>query len=820
VASQKKISPKLKLNLDETHWPGKNKMPDDLSEPILSDNAREILIKRYLIKDDDGNPLESPKELFWRVAYYIAAADLKYNKKTDHLKLAREYYQLISTTDFLPNSPTLRGAGREIHQLSACFVLPIEDTMDGIFTTLHDMALIHKGGGGTGFSFGKLRPEGDIVGVTGGIAGGPISFMRIFDSVAQEVMQGGVRVGANMGILPITHPDIQKFINCKKDGASFRNFNLSVAVTDDFMERVEKGENYDLINPRTNEKMDRLNAKEIFNEIIENAWTNGDPGIIFIDSMNRDNPTPALGKIESTNPCGEQPLLPYESCNLGSINLSRLVTLDKINWDKLKNIVHLAVRFLDNVIDVNKYAVREVEKITKANRKIGLGVMGFADMLAQLEIPYASEKAVVLAQKVMGFIQRESQNASHQLAKKRGPFPNFKNSIYAKKEPIRNATITTIAPTGTLSLIGGCSGGIEPFFALAYKKKSLFNKDGSASLEQIYVNQTFENIAKKIGFYSRDLLEKVIDTGSVADLKEVSKKYKDIFATAGEIDPEWHIKMQAAFQTHVDNAVSKTINFANKATIEDVKNVYLTAYKTKCKGITIYRDGSRDVQVLTKGKHDNQIIKTTPDNDLILDTSITHQKLAPRERPDKIAGMTYKVITGYGNMYVTINEDEFGDPFEIFTHIGKSGGFFAAKAEAISRLISLALRSGIDAHEIVDQLKGIRGPNPAWGEKGMVLSMPDAIGQILDLHIKKNQEQLSLDNYQKQINPENLENPNQENLISAGSNNDAPDNHQSAEKLKTLADLGDAPACPECHEVLELGEGCLKCHFCGYSKCA
>lgn len=793
----KKSAKAVKRSLQGLNWPGKELAPKNLPDPKLSENAVEILKRRYFIKDSQDRPLEKPQDLFWRVAYYIANADLLYDPKTKIEKTAESFYRLMYGADFLPNSPTLRGAGREIQQLSACFVLPIEDSMEGIFQTLRDTAMIHKGGGGTGFSFGRLRPEGDKVGSTDGIAGGPISFMRIFDTLAQEVMQGGVRVGANMSILPIYHPDIEKFIHCKEDGVSFRNFNLSVAITDDFMKKVAKNEEYELINPRNQKVTGKLNAKEVFDEIVANAWKNGDPGVIYIDAINRDNPTPELGQIESTNPCGEQPLLPYESCNLGSINLSNMVDKNnKIDWEKLRRVTNETIHFLDNVIDVNKYNVREVEEITKSNRKIGLGIMGFADLLAKMEIPYASEKAIAKAGQIMSFIQKESKKASRELAETRGSFPNIEKSVYKKDQPMRNATTITIAPTGTLSLIGNCSGGIEPFFALAYKKKSLFKKDGTAALEQTYINEVLEQVAKKEGFYSKKLIDEIIAKGSLKDVKDIPEKYKKIFATAGEIEPIWHVRMQAAFQEFTDNAVSKTINFANEATIEDVRQAYLLAYKTKCKGITIYRDGSRDVQVLTKGNENAS--KATID----VQPLPRENKLVPRERPPIVYGTTYKMKTAYGNLYVTVNDDEQGEPFEVFTHIGKAGGFFAAKVEAISRLISLALRVGVKPGEITDQLKGIRGPSPIWTDEGLVLSIPDALSKIMEKHLKKEQRPLDLQ-FQNGTNKQNDENK-------------AP---EAPQPTKSVADLGLAPACPDCGGMLEMGEGCLKCSSCGFSKC-
>lgn len=787
VKTTKKSSKKLEKDDDEL---------TELVEPFLSlakkmklsDNSLAILQKRYLIKNQDNKSLEKPENLFQRVAQAIAEGDRLYLDDDEAIaKTAANFFEILSQVDFLPNSPTLRGAGRKIHQLSACFVIPIVDSMEGIFDALKITSLVHKGGGGTGFSFGRLRPKGDRVGSTDGVAGGPLSFMEIFDTVGRELMQGGVRVGANMGILPVNHPNILEFIDAKMDGVHFQNFNLSVAVTEEFMKKVETNEDYNLINPHNQKVVGKLNAKEVFEKMVHNAWKNGDPGIIFIDEMNKYNPTPHIDTIESTNPCGEQPLLPYESCNLGSINLANMVKDQEINWDKLKHVTWQAVHFLDNVININKFVFPKIEERTKGNRKIGLGVMGWADMLVQLNIPYNSQEGVKLAEKVMKFINHEGHLTSQQLAKDRGEFPNFKGSIYDKpSEPkMRNATVTTIAPTGTLSLIADCAGGIEPFFALVYKKKSIWKQDGTAELEQIYANKYFEELAKKRGFYSKELMKKIAEEGNLHNIDEVPEDVKKIFVTSHDISPEWHIKMQAAFQKYTDNAVSKTINFPNEATIDDVRNAYLLTYKTRCKGITIYRDGSRSNQVLTTGKTQKSV-------DNIGTQSLV--KIEPRTRPTVVHGSTYKTKTAYGTLYVTVNEDERGEPFEVFAQMGKAGGFFAAKVEAISRLISLALRSGINVRQVIDQLKGIRGPSPIWTEEGTILSLPDALSKVLEKHINKEQMTLNFDQ-NKQIN------------------------HQESIKPTTIADMGVAPACPECGNMLEIGEGCLKCRVCGFSKC-
>ncbi len=674
------------------------------------------------------------------------------------------FHGMMTEFKFLPNSPTLMNAGRRLGQLAACFVLPVEDSMEGIFEALKNAALIHKSGGGTGFSFSRLRPANSRVGTTGGVASGPVSFMKIFNTATEQVKQGGTRRGANMSILRVDHPDIMEFIYCKKNNRELNNFNISVAVTDVFMESVKNNTPYSLWDPRDKRKTGELNAAEVYQALLKQAWKNGDPGVIFLDRINRDNPTPKLGEIESTNPCGEQPLLPLEACNLGSINLAKFVTENgegpTIDYEGLKEPVWWAVRFLDDTIDVSKYPLPEIVKMVKRNRKIGLGVMGFSDMLYQLRVPYNGERALEIAEEVMSFIQTESHKASKDLAEERGVFGSFEQSIFKDMEgcTYRNATTTTIAPTGTLSIIAGCSSGIEPLFALSFVRNVM---DNDRLLE---VNPYFEKVAKERGFYSPELMDTIARSGSVKDIEEIPEDVREVFVTAHDIAPEWHIRMQAAFQKYTDNAVSKTVNLPRDCTMDDVLKVYNLAYKLGCKGVTIYRDGSKENQVLSfadKEKRDDVFMR------------------AAQNRPETLGGLTTKMATGYGNLYVTVTEYE-GRPFEVFATIGKSGRSTTAKTEAIGRLVSLALRSGVRVDKIVEQLKGIGGEHPVFQKDGLVLSIPDAISRVLENGYLKDKPHQRGDRYENSL-------------------------------------LGET--CPECGQTISFEEGCMTCHFCGFTKC-
>ncbi len=635
----------------------------------LTDNAIKVLEKRYLIKDENGNLLEKPEDLFLRVAEAIAKVDKDYVSANELKNIENEFYQMMTSLEFLPNSPTLMNAGRPLGQLSACFVLPIEDTMEGIFETIKSAALIHKSGGGTGFSFSRLRPKGSSVNSTGGVASGPVSFMKVFNAATEAVKQGGTRRGANMGILKVDHPDILDFISSKQNNSEITNFNISVGITEDFMKAVYDGNNYDLIDPHSKKKVGQLDAKKVFDIIVDMAWSNGEPGIIFIDRLNRDNVTPELGEIESTNPCGEQPLLPYEACNLGSINLGLMIKNNngkiEVDYDRLEKLIQKAVHFLDNVIDANKYPLKEIDEMTRGTRKIGLGVMGFADMLCKMNIAYNSQKACNLAESLMNFIKEKSKEASQALANKKGVFPLYEKSIYKDlKIKIRNATTTTIAPTGTLSIIAGCSSGIEPLFAISYIRNVMDND------ELIEVNTLFKQIAVIDGFYSDDLMRRIAKNGTIKGFSEIPRSIQNVFVTSHDISPEWHVKMQAAFQKYTDNAVSKTVNLSHDATSSDVLEVFKLAYKTNCKGVTIYRDGSRDTQVLNIGKVNN---KDGLANSNFIKNSDSYLNIAPRPRPDITTGFTEKVKIGCGNLYITVNYDEKGI-CEVFTNTGRAGG--------------------------------------------------------------------------------------------------------------------------------------------------
>jgi len=751
-----------------------------------SESALRVLRERYLRRNVTNQVAETPQEMCWRVATVIAAAEETWGKSPEDTQaLAGQFSELMVTRKFLPNSPTLMNAGvKGKLQYSACFVLPVEDSMPGIFEAVKRAAIIHQSGGGTGFAFSRLRPKGSLVKSSGGNASGPVSFMRVFDAATDAVKQGGRRRGANMGVLRVDHPDILEFITCKVDGG-ITNFNISVAATDRFMEAVEQNEEYELVAPHTGRVAGRLQARKVFDKIVQAAWASGDPGMVFIDRVNNSpaNPTPELGQIEATNPCGEQPLLPNEACNLGSINLSLFAQpripdngrRSGVAWDDLERTVRLAVRFLDDVIEINPYPLPEIDRAVKGNRRIGLGVMGWADMLFTLGIPYDSLEALALADEIMGFIKRVGHDENVRLAATRGAFPNWEQSIYKNGQPRRNATVTTIAPTGSISIIAGCSSGIEPAFALAFR-----HIVGERCLQ--FVNPVFERVAHQQGFYSPELMAEVAKRGHVGGLADVPEEMQQVFVTAHEVAPEWHVRMQAAFQKHTDNGVSKTINLPNSATVEDVANAYKLAYREGCLGITVFRDGCRSEQVLHLGTgHDDERVQEVP-------ARAESPQLAVKPRARVLPGVTYQARTPLGTAYITVNENGAKQPFEVFTNVGKAGSDTAAVAEALGRLISLTLRLPSSLSplkrmaEVVDQLSGIGGGRPMGFGPHRVRSLPDAIAQVLADHIG------------------------------------SASTYRGASEVQDDGEPGDL--CPTCGQAtLVAQEGCRKCYSCGFSEC-
>ncbi len=846
----------------------------------LSPNANTVLEKRYLVKNDAGQPVERSEDLFWRVARTIAEADRKYGASDGAVEaVAEAFYGLMAQRLFMPNSPTLMNAGRPLGQLSACFVLPVDDALSngksGIYDTLRSMALVHQSGGGTGFSFSRLRPKNDIVRSTMGVASGPISFMSLFDASTDVVKQGGTRRGANMGILRVDHPDIMDVITCKDDTTKITNFNISVGVTDAFMAAVEADELYDLIHPRTKRVTSQLRARAVWERIIHGAWKTGEPGVYFIDRANYYNPVPHLGEYEATNPCGEQPLLSYDVCNLGSINLGIFLKDGEIDWDGLRRVVHLTTHFLENVIDANQYPLPEITDLAQRIRRIGLGVMGLADLFVKLAIPYDSDEAVDLGRRLQAFVDDEAKVESARLATIRGAFPEWERSIWGPDEScargpdgerirpmmkIRNCNVTTVAPTGTISIIAGCSSGIEPLFAVAFMRNQ-------AGVLMPDVNEEFVAIARREGWYSEDLMRRIAEAGHIA-FDEVPNKWQRVFVTANHIKPEWHIRMQAAFQEHNDSAISKTCNFANDASEEYVEEIYRLAYSLNCKGVTVYRDGSRDMQVLSTGSTAKKVHETarasgshemtgtlaagsdrhpshpdrtpshpersegsTPaDPDPRSDDADLHGELAEaraeisrlrkavleleaenlqrrqkRSRPDTLKGTVRRIETPLGTLYVTITEDERGQPFEVFMSLGKAGGALMADVEAIGRLISLSLRSGIPMKEIHRQLRGISSDRVIGLGPNKVMSVPDAVGIAVEKWMQEKQgiQQELLPTAGADVNVKLVSTvtPAGEQIVFGG-------------MQQTLSG-----ACPDCGSQLEMAEGCMKCHVCGFSEC-
>ncbi|MFQ5881899.1 MAG: vitamin B12-dependent ribonucleotide reductase [Candidatus Methylomirabilales bacterium] len=747
-----------------------------------SESALRVMRERYLARQGE-KVLEPPEGMCWRVAAEIASAEERWGKSSEEVyEIACRFYDLMVDGLFLPNSPTLMNAGKNNGlQYSACYVLPVGDSMEEIFEAVKAAAIIHKSGGGTGFAFSRLRPKDAIVYSTGGKASGPVSFLRVFNGATEAVKQGGTRRGANMGILRVDHPDILEFIECKLDGG-ITNFNISVAITEKFMEALRRDGEYELITPHTKEEVGRLRAREVFDRIVKAAWRTGDPGLFFIDRCNagQANPTPTLDQVEATNPCGEQPLYPNEACNLGSVNLAKFFKAaagngkGHIDWDGLEQVVRLSVRFLDDVIEVNPYPLPEIDTAVKTNRRIGLGVMGWADLLFELGIPYHSDEALSLGGEVMRFIQEKGHDESARLAEERGPFPHWPRSIYRDERPLRNSTVTTIAPTGTISIIADCSSGIEPVFALAYS-----HIVGDRHLT--FVNPMFERVAKARGFYSEELMKVVAERGTVRGLPGIPEELQQIFVTAHEVGTEWHVRMQAAFQRYTDNGVSKTINLPHSATEEDVAKAYLMAYELGCVGITVFRDGCKGEQVLHVGTRK----KTEVEPSVEVGTGI-------EPRPVALAGKTYRMQTPVGTAFITVNDNGkgAGEPFEVFVSVGKAGSETMAHAEALGRLISLILRLPLPKQmsardrvaEIVGQLSGIGGGRPLGFGPKRILSLPDALAQALAQHI-------------------GLTEPRER--------------KQADGALTKVGDL-----CPDCQQATLVNEeGCRKCHSCGFSEC-
>jgi ribonucleoside-diphosphate reductase alpha chain len=813
----------------------------------LSQNARTVIEKRYLVRDKSGKPVEHAEDMFRRVANTVAEADRRYGASGPAADaVAEEFYRLMTERRFEPNSPTLMNAGRPLGQLSACFVLPVEDALsngqNGIYDTLRAMALIHQSGGGTGFSFSKLRGRGSMVRSTTGVASGPVSFMKLYDASTDAVKQGGTRRGANMGILRVDHPDIMDFITCKEDLTQVTNFNISVAVTDTFMEAVKTGTSYDLVDPANGEVTGQLDARMVWEKMIDGAWRTGEPGCFFIDAANRQNPVPHIGQYEATNPCGEQPLLPYDVCNLGSINVGYYVRDGKMDWDALAADIHLSVHFLDNIIDVNKYPLPEIDALSKRIRRIGFGVMGFADALVRLGIPYDSDEGVEFGRKLQQFVDVESKRESERLANERGPFPEWARSIWGPDETcardergnrirpmqmLRNCNVNTIAPTGTISIIAGCSSGIEPLFAVAFMRNQ-------AGVMMPDANEDFVAVAKKEGWYSDELMARIAREGHI-HFPEVPEKWQRVFVTAHDITPEWHVRMQAAFQENCDSAISKTTNFAHTATPADVRAIYELAYDLGCKGVTVYRDGSRDNQVLSTGATEKaKAAREGGDQRAVtgdlhgtiaeLEAELERvrkalydaeaenlQRRKKRARPDTLRGTTTRMETPLGTMFVNITEDEKGQPFEVFINLGKAGGAAMADAEAIGRLVSLALRSGIPIQEVHRQLRGIASDRAIGLGPNKVLSVPDAIGMALENWLRYKQ------GVQQDLLAQAAEPGAPAPAPVVGRTNDGAQTEYGFESQDNGRSF--IGTCPDCGSSLEFAEGCQKCHVCGYSEC-
>ena len=785
----------------------------DQTNSTFSENALKMMQKRYLMLNDEGSQ-ETPADMFERVANALAQVEKDYGKPEELIEqTARDFFAVMASKEYTPAGRTLTNAGGETPLIANCIVLRIEDSMESIFQTLKEAALLQQAGCGLGFDLSEMRPANSPTKKSRGRASGPVTFLSVYDKAFGTIKQQG-RHGANMAMIRVDHPDVLDFIECKKVEGDIRNFNISVTVTDEFMQQLEE-------NPRQlwycqfrgqkmkphqvlrypngavygSEEID-ITVGELFNKLVEHAWLNGEPGIAFIDTINRTNPLPGLGSIAASNPCGEQFLHAYDNCNLGSINLAQFVADGKINWERLGFVTRTAVRLMDNVIDKFDFPVPQVTELAKKNRRIGLGIMGFGDMLYQLGIRYDSPEGMQAAEQVMGFINKESHLASEELAREKGEFPNLDKSIFpAAGIKRRNAALTTVAPTGSISMMFDTSSGVEPNFALAYVKQ---DKDGQ---QYRYFNKYFQQALDSLQLseeQQKEIMDQVMAKGSIQDVHWLPEEIRDTFMVAMDISGQAHMEMQAAFQRHVDNSISKTINFPNSATREEVAQSFVAAWKLGCKSATVYRDGSRTIQILNVGSGDNMVSTTEKPSERPSASPQQGQRgeVVPRKRPEIMAGKTYRMKTGYGNLYITINNDENEYPFEIFATIGKSGGFFQEQSEAICRLTSLALRAGIRVEEVISDLKGIRGPMPIFTEKGTVLSLPDAIGRVLEEHVTG----------VKQVE-DILERPEKQEVFAF------------AKETQSMADFGFMPGCPDCGAQLVMSEGCISCKACGFSRC-
>lgn len=797
-------------------WGTQRPLPDRMD---LSSNAIEVFRRRYAWTRPNGEK-ETPEETCRRVAHALAEIERQFGKTDAQIRDAEEdFFEVLITKEFTPAGRTLTNVGTTNPTIANCIVLHIEDSMKSIFSTLSDAALLQQAGSGLGFPLHLMRPAGTDTKRSQGQASGPVSFLKVYNQAFGVIKQQN-RHGANMAVMRVDHPDILEFVHCKETEGEIKNFNISVGLTNKFMQAVKENDpkpwmcewkGIPMKPRRIRRQGDEtaieieecdLTARQLFEEIVATAWINGEPGCVFLDEVNRTNPLPGLGRIEACNPCGEQFLHDSDVCNLGSITLEHFVTADKtIDFDRLRDVTRIAVRMLDNVVDASDFPAKRVNEVSKANRRVGLGIMGFADMLYKLGVAYNSTEGRQVAEDVMSTIQEEAHEMSRELAEEKGVFPNWDKSVYAKRGvKMRNAALTNIAPTGTIAMFHDVSGGVEPYFALAYHYRGILG--GNVRLQ--YLNKHLEQTLRDRGIYSAELMEKIQREGSLQNIPEIPPDLKRVFVVAMDISSEDHTRMQAAFQKHIDNAISKTINFPNTATKEDILRGYLLAWELGCKGCTVYRDASREFQILNLNKDEKAANAASAAPPVTPDAPPASAMLTPRQRPEVMQGVTYKISTAYGNLYITINDDSEGHPFEVFATIGKSGGFFAAQTEAICRLISLSLRAGLSAEDVVDQLKGIRGPDPSWHNGGQLHSLADAIGQILERHITRDQTKLDLQFVASAQSAIPLE---------------AAPAAAHAQTKKSIADYGHAPACPDCGNMLTFTEGCLKCGACGFSKC-